>query len=568
MLTIDLRTIYLNILVTELIALIFVTILWYQNRKRYAGLGIIVTVFVLHFGSVLLVLLRDLIPDFFSIIVANFLGMLSGFAGLIGYSQFVGYKSKFRLNYYLIVAFILIHSYFTYIKPDLFIRIINLSVYLMTFSLQTSWVLLFRAPAHLRPLTRFTGYAFFAFFLVNLIRIILFFIFIPDTSQNYFDSGSFEKFIPVIFQLALLLIFFQTFLMINRRLILEMKTKGDKLSVIYNSVPYGILISQLEDSLIVDVNAGFEGIFGYNRSALIGKSTSDVQLWQNPELRENLIRDLTMKGMLENVEISLQHKSGRKIECQCTAIQILIDNKPCILTVINDITEKKKAENALKSSRDILKRIVLNLHSEHDKERISLAAQIDNRLSQSLAALRINVGLLKKKLTHTDCEVSDELLQLVDNTYIQTGTTIEESQALMGQIRNEVLYLLGFQEAVAFLTEEIQRKYPISFSFESNVPEIDLEPEIRSTLFALLQDLLKHILQHQMANTLSLKISKTPGNLLLILTGNGHIPDDKLFAEDNHIAEELKEKANLFNGTISFVSQSESFTEICIEVPI
>jgi signal transduction histidine kinase len=138
----------------------------------------------------------------------------------------------------------------------------------------------------------------------------------------------------------------------------------------------------------------------------------------------------------------------------------------------------------------------------------------------------------------------------------------------MGQIRNEVLYLLGFQEAVALLTEEIQRKYPISFSFENNIPEIDIEPEIRSTLFALLQDLLKHILQHQMANALSLKISKTPGNLLLILTGNGHIPDDRLFAEDNHIAEELKEKASLFNGTISFVSQSESFTEICIEVPI
>jgi PAS domain S-box-containing protein len=568
MLTIDLRTIFLNILVTELIALIFVTVLWYQNRKRYAGLGYVVAVFVLHFGSVLLILFRDLIPDFFSIIVANFLAMLSGFAGLIGYSQFVGYKSKFRLNYYLIVVFILIHSYFTYIKPDLFIRIINLSVYLMTFSLQTSWVLLFRAPAHLRPLTRYTGYAFFAFFWVNLIRIILFFIFIPDTSQNYFDSGSFEKLIPVIFQLVLLLIFFQTFLMINRRLILEMKTEEDKLSVIYHSVPYGILISRLGDGLIVDVNAGFGNIFGYSRTDLIGKSTSDLQLWQNPELRETLIRELTMKGMLENIEISLQHKSGRIMECQCSAIQILIDNKPCILTVINDITEKKKAENALKNSREILKRIVLNLHSEHDKEKISLATQIDNRLSQSLAALRINVGLLKKKLTNKDCEVSGELLQLVDSTYNQTGAAIEESQALMGQMRNEVLYLLGFQEAVALLTEEIQRKYPISFSFESNVPEIEPEPEIRSTLFALLQDLLKHILQHQKANALSLKISRTPGNLILILTVNGQMPDDKLFAEDNHIAEELKEKASLFNGTISFVAHSESFTEIRIEVPV
>ena len=227
--------------------------------------------------------------------------------------------------------------------------------------------------------------------------------------------------------------------MINRRLILEMKTEEDKLSVIYHSVPYGILISRLGDGLIVDVNAGFGNIFGYSRTDLIGKSTSDLQLWQNQELRETLIRELAMKGMLENIEISLQHKSGRIMECQCSAIQILIDNKPCILTVINDITEKKKAENALKSSRDILKRIVLNLHSEHDKEKISLATQIDNRLSQSLAALRINVGLLKKMLTNKDCEVSGEILQLVDNTYNQTGTTIEESQALMGQMRNEII---------------------------------------------------------------------------------------------------------------------------------
>lgn len=55
------------------------------------------------------------------------------------------------------------------------------------------------------------------------------------------------------------------------------------------------------------------------------------------------------------------------------------------------------------------------------------------------SGLRLIYGLLKKMLTQKNCEVSGEILQLVDNTYNQTGTTIEESQALTGQMHNEII---------------------------------------------------------------------------------------------------------------------------------
>lgn len=567
MLNIDLRTVYLNFLMTEFIALVFLVILWYQNRKRYDGLHLIAADFLLHFSCVLLIFLRGFIPDFISIVVSNFFGILSGFIGFIGYSKFVGYERKGHYNYIMVCVFMLIHVYFTYLSPDLHVRNINLSFAFLFFCFQTAWVLLFKTPAHLRSLTRSLGLSFVLFGLINLIRI-LYLVFLQEhKAQNYFQSELFEISIPVLYQLVLLMICFFTVLTINRRLIFEISIEEKKLSIIYHSVPSAILISGKRSGIVLDINDGFEHISEYSRAEVIGKSTFDLKLWHNPTERDTLINKLIQKTQVDNLEFRFRRKSGELIDGQISCIQVIIDNQEYILSVINDITDKKKAENELKSSREILKRIVINLQSEHEKERITIATQIDNHLNQSLAALRINIGMLKKKLSSNGNKMSDEVLLLVDNTYMQTGTTIERSLALMSKMRNEVLYLLGFLEAVSFTIEEIEKKYHIRFSLESNTQRIDLEPNKSTTLFLVLQDLLNHILQQHTADSLWLKINQTDDFLYLILSENGNSFNSSIFSDENNIIAEAKEKIGLFNGFISIATKEESVTEITIEMP-
>ena len=67
----DLRTLYTSFVVMLVVCLAVVTLLWWQNRKRFRGLELLVQYVVVQFFGLVLIALRDKIPDFFSIIMAN-----------------------------------------------------------------------------------------------------------------------------------------------------------------------------------------------------------------------------------------------------------------------------------------------------------------------------------------------------------------------------------------------------------------------------------------------------------------------------------------------------------------
>lgn len=565
---IDLRTIFLNFIFTDFITLVFLVMLWFQNRNRYAGLELIALSFLFNFLCIVLIFLRGNIPDIFSIIISNTLGISSSFINLLGLSRFVGYKPKKTYNYIVILVFILVHIYFTYITPNLSFRSLNNAVGYLIFGLQTVWVLFSRTPKKLRQLTRSTGFIFIVFCIINLMRIINFIINGQNFSDDYFHTGNFETMITISYQLTLLIMGFLIILMINKRLISNISQEEQKLLVVYHSVPYAIMITRKIDGDVVDVNEGLLRILGYNRDEVLGKTSFELNIWEKLSDREELIHNLNQYNKLDEQEFRFRKKSGEFIDGQLSCIGVTVDDEDCILSVINDITFRKKAEKEIKNSREVLKKIVLNLQTEQEKEKITVASLIDNQLNQSLAALRMNIGILKKRLSSNGNKVSDDVLNLVDETYQQTGMTIERSLTMMNKMRNEVLYLLGFVDAVIYSIEEIEKKSGVKCILNNKTIKIELEPNKSSTLFLVFQQLLNYILQQNVADTLEITISQTDDSLLLKISENGNIFQHIVFPDENATLAELKEKVGLFNGSLIFEKKELSTTDIIIEMPL
>ena len=107
--SLDIRTIFLGYSISNAICAMVIGFLWWQNRKRYSGLGYWAANFIMQFLTVNLVAVRGFVPDFFSIVVANALAVGGLIFLLIGMEMFVGKVSSQRHNYLLWVVFFFIH---------------------------------------------------------------------------------------------------------------------------------------------------------------------------------------------------------------------------------------------------------------------------------------------------------------------------------------------------------------------------------------------------------------------------------------------------------------------------
>lgn len=140
----------------------------------------------------------------------------------------------------------------------------------------------------------------------------------------------------------------------------EIKVAKERFEMMYNTIPDAIAFTRLQDGYFVDVNKGFYDYTGYNAKDINGKTTSDIKLWNNPEQRKKLVSNLNEKGYCDNLEITTQCKDGKILSGILSAKIINFDETPHILSIVRDISARKKAEELLKQSEEKYRLIAEN----------------------------------------------------------------------------------------------------------------------------------------------------------------------------------------------------------------
>ncbi len=120
--------------------------------------------------------------------------------------------------------------------------------------------------------------------------------------------------------------------------------------------PNPIAISAQEDGRIIEANDSFLQFFGYDRAEVIGHSTTELNIWVNPDEREQVPRLLAVQGSIRGQEVEMQTRMGQLKIVLFSAEPIEIEQRPCLLGTIQDITERKQAEIALQAQEASLKK--------------------------------------------------------------------------------------------------------------------------------------------------------------------------------------------------------------------
>ena len=134
---------------------------------------------------------------------------------------------------------------------------------------------------------------------------------------------------------------------IEIKALLEKSEEKFSKAFIHNPTP--LHITSIPDGIFIDINPMFENISGYTRKEVIGKTALELNFYIDIEDRVKYFELLKSKGRVENHEIQFRAKNGSIRDCNIFSEIIEIDKKPCILSIVRDVTEQKKAEEALRS---------------------------------------------------------------------------------------------------------------------------------------------------------------------------------------------------------------------------
>jgi PAS domain S-box-containing protein len=350
MIILDMRTVIFLSVITYIICTLLIIQLWRQNRRRFAGMAYWVFDFIFQTTALTLIILRGTIPDSISIVLANSLVFAGALLIYMGLERFVEKSSAQIHNYLLFVLYVGAFVYSTFIHPDLYMRTITTSMGLLLISFQCLWLLWRRVEPDKRPMTFWVGMVFGGYCLVSIVRIVEYFVGV-HAGGDYFQSGLFQTLVLVFYQLLLILLTYSLILMVNKRLYMAIKTQEEKFAKAFHSAPYAITLTRLSDGTLVDVNEGFVAISGYDRTEVVGKKAMDFHIWEHEEDRTAVIEALSRNVKVYGKEQHFLRKNGETITGLFSAEIILIDGEKNVLSSIADITERKRAEEALEEER-------------------------------------------------------------------------------------------------------------------------------------------------------------------------------------------------------------------------
>jgi PAS domain S-box-containing protein len=131
----------------------------------------------------------------------------------------------------------------------------------------------------------------------------------------------------------------------------HLKISEEKFRKTFLISPDSININRFSDGIYISINNGFTKIMGYTEDEIIGKSSLEFNVWNNPEDRMKLVKELLTNGYCQNLEAEFRAKDGSIKSGLMSASVFELEGEKCIISLTRDISERKIAEEIIKQTR-------------------------------------------------------------------------------------------------------------------------------------------------------------------------------------------------------------------------
>lgn len=111
--------------------------------------------------------------------------------------------------------------------------------------------------------------------------------------------------------------------------------------------PVPAAISRLDDFVLMEVNDAFLVLCGRNEAEVVGKTASELRLWEDAGARRDLEKRLKDNIPIRDENMRMNLSGGGLAECIVSAERAEINDQLCVIWAIQDVTERRRTENEL-----------------------------------------------------------------------------------------------------------------------------------------------------------------------------------------------------------------------------
>src|SRR5215203_5239824 len=169
----------------------------------------------------------------------------------------------------------------------------------------------------------------------------------------------------------------------------ELKESEERFKRLAEATFEGVAITQ--DGKVVETNASFATMFRYESSEVIGMTPADF----HPPESQGVVLSARSSRLEEPYEAVCLRKDGTTFEGEIRGKMFSYKGHPVRVTAIRDITERKRAEEALKQSEQLYRTVI-----EQAAENICLVDAETKRIVESNPAFQETLGYTEEELRH------------------------------------------------------------------------------------------------------------------------------------------------------------------------
>ena len=179
------------------------------------------------------------------------------------------------------------------------------------------------------------------------------------------------------------------------------------------------------------------------------------------------------------------------------------------------IDERKLAEEKLLTYQEQLRSLSSELFLAEERERRRIATGLHDRIGQNLVYSKIKLASIQKTLPLSSrSTVLDEICELIEQM-------ISETRSLTFELSPPVLYELGLEPAIEWLTEQNKSQHGFATKFHDDGQHKPLDVTVSVFLFHATRELLFNIVKHSRARSSKVAIHKEGDNIRVQIEDDG-----------------------------------------------
>ncbi len=233
--------------------------------------------------------------------------------------------------------------------------------------------------------------------------------------------------------------------------------------------------------------------------------------------------------------------------------------------ILRDITQRKRAEDALKRQQAELHELSAQILEAREDEKTAIARELHDELGQLLTALKMDLAWLREQIPEGEAAArAGQMNEALDRT-------VTSVRRIAADLRPLMLDDLGLADAAGWLVEDFARRSGVACKLDS-APESRLDGVDRSvatTIYRALQESLTNIARHADAEHAWILLAVEDGTVRLEVEDDGRGISLEAVGRSRSLGlKGMRERVIYLGGTVEVGLAARGGTRVSLRVPL